>query len=128
NWGLEYKSDEGPGTGSFLTHAWISMLAVLPIVAISVLLCQMDRGAIRIPNALPQIATHIKWGKDHPFLRFLLITFCLLVWFGAVAFLEFRYLNYSAIVVVGYLQVIVAGFFIERTSLVEKITNLPEHA
>ena len=126
NWGSEYKSEEGTGVHPLLTHTWISMLAVFPVVVISVMLHRLAKRTQCEPRPTTKLRRLVCWGRDHPLLSFILITTCLVAWFGSIALFEFSYLNYSASVVIGYVQVIVVGFFVERSSLVEKMFEYSE--
>lgn len=124
NWGMDYKSEEGIGGGTdasgLLSHQWISMLAVFPVIVLTALLHYTANRKSACPK-LSALSSLVAWGKKYPLLRLVPITLALLAWFGAIAFFEFRYLNYSASVVLGYVQVIVVGFFLEKTETLERL-------
>lgn len=117
NWGHAYKSEEGSGQ---LSHHWISMLAILPIAVLCVLL---HHTATERLTRFPVLQQLVGWGKAHPVWRACLISIGLILWFGSVALIEFHYFNYSASVVMGYLQVIMIGFFVERTAVLDKLEH-----
>lgn len=123
NWGPNYKSDEGTGTHPLQKHQWISLLAVIPAVILAVLLNHVSRQLGEHGEPVTRLQRLVCWGRKHPYLRFLAVTLGLLLWFGSIAFFEFRFLNYSASVVIGYLQVIVAGFFLEWTETIDKLMD-----
>jgi len=127
NWGPKYKSEEGTGTYFIQKHEWISMLAVLPIALLCIFFNHIGEGNSNENKQYAKINSLIDWGKKHLILRFTAITLALLLWFGAVTFIEVQFLNYSASIAAGYINFIVAGFFFECTQTVDRgIKNVIE--
>ena len=122
NWGNGYKSESGATrTNALLSHELLSMLAVFPVAFLCALIHHVSSG--RLPETsyrLQRLRACIHWAHSHKFFAVLLVSAGLVCWFGMVAWFEYDRLNYSASVVVGYLQVIALGFFVEKTALLDK--------
>jgi|TARA_R100001143_G_C3356879_1_gene132984 hypothetical protein len=120
--GDSYKSEDGPGSNATLNlHGLLSFLTVFPVAVFCAFGYAVSKGQIpakRYP--LKRVRAFVEWSGKYPYWRLTLITILLLFWFGFAAWVEFAYFNYSASVVMGYVQVIVLGFFMEKTMLIDR--------
>lgn len=124
HWGAGYKSANG--TGLLADHRWHivwNWLAVLP-VAMLVAFFHRRLGNKRSSTFLRRCrwrAWCFAW--QHPLLSKIGVAVLVAAWFVGWALIEFIYFDVSAGTVVGYIEFIAVGFFLEKVGLLDGILD-----